>query len=69
MTYRKTVSQFVCIAEARAHYLRQGYTTVDDGLYTAIMHKIVGGAKVGEVMINRDAPFTVIAEKLEKETV
>ena len=69
MAYRKTVNQFVCIAEARAHYLRQGYVTVDDGLHTAIMHKIVNGVKVGEVMINRDAPFTVIAEKLEKETV
>lgn len=66
MAYRKTVNQFACMAEARAHYLRQGYTTVLDEFNTAIMHKVVDGVKLGEVMINRDAPLTVIAEKLEK---
>ena len=66
MTYRKTVNQFVCIAEARAHYLRQGYTTVLDDANTAIMSKVVDGVKMGEVVINREALLTVIAEKLEK---
>ena len=66
MTYRKTVNQFASIAEARAHYLRQGYATVLNETYSAIMHKVVDGVKLGEVMINRDAPLTVIAEKLEK---
>ena len=66
MTYRKTVNQFVCIAEARAHYLRQGYTTTLDDTNTAIMSKVVDGVKMGEVVINREAPLTVIAEKLEK---
>ena len=66
MTYRKTVNQFVCIAEARAHYLRQGYTTVLDDTNTAIMAKVVDGVKMGEVVINREALLTVIAEKLEK---
>ena len=65
MTYRKTVNQFASIAEARAHYLRQGYTTALDDEHSAIMAKVVDGVKVGEVIINRDAPLTVIAEKLE----
>ena len=66
MTYRKTVNQFVSIAEARAHYLRQGYTTALDDEYSAIMTKVVDGIMVGEVIINREALFTVIAEKLER---
>ena len=66
MTYRKTVNQFASIAEARAHYLRQGYTTSLDDAHSAIMTKVVDGVKVGEVIINREALLTVIAEKLER---
>ena len=69
MAYRKTTVQFVSIAEARAHFVRQGYVTIDDGaVNTATMSKVVDGVEVGTVSIHRDAPFTIIAEKLEKST-
>jgi hypothetical protein len=69
MTYRKTTVQFASISEALAHFYRQGYETVDTGTDTAIMTKHVDGCKVGEVIINREAFLTVVAEKLELESV
>lgn len=69
MTFRKTTVQFVSIAEARAHFLKQGYETVDTGTDTAIMTRHVDGRKVGEVIINREAFLTVVAEKLESVSV
>lgn len=66
MPFHKATVQFVSISEARAHFIRQGYVTLDDGtVNTATMSKVIDGVEVGTVSIHRDAPFTVIAEKLE----
>ena len=66
MTFNKYTVQFASIAEARAHFLRQGYVTVDTSTDGAIMTKHTANTKVGEVIINRNAPLTVVAEAIEK---
>lgn len=66
MTLNKYTVQFASIAEARAHFLRQGYATVYTGSDSAIMTKHTANTKVGEVIINRNAPLTVVAEAIEK---
>lgn len=65
MAYQKTVEQFASIAEARAHYVKQGYTTKSHASDGCIMTKIVNGNLVGKVTINRENFLTIIAEKLE----
>ncbi len=64
-TIHETTS-FACIADAVAHYLKQGYVTVDGGEQSRIMSKHVDGVKVGEVIINREGFLNVIGEKIEK---
>lgn len=64
-TTRETKS-FACIAEAVAHYLKQGYHTVVELEEGRVMSKHVDGVKVGEVIINREGFLNVIAEKIEK---
>lgn len=65
MAYQKTVEQFASIAEARANYVKQGYTTKSHASNGCIMTKIVNSKLVGEIVINREKFLTVIAEKLE----
>jgi hypothetical protein len=65
MSYQKTVEQFASIAEARANYVKQGYTTKSHASDGCIMTKVVNGKIVGEVTINREDFLTIIAEKLE----
>lgn len=64
-TIHETTS-FACIAEAVAHYIKQGYHTVDELNDSRIMSKHVDGVKVGEVIINREGFLNVIGEKIEK---
>ena len=64
-TIRETTS-FACIAEAVAHYIKQGYHTVVELSDSRIMSKHVDGVKVGEVIINREGFLNVIGEKIEK---
>ena len=61
----RITQQFASIAEARAHFLKQGYTTVDEGTDSCIMCKHTNGRKVGEVIINREGFLCVVAEALE----
>jgi len=58
---------FPSIAEARAHYIRQGYLTVESNEYSAIMTRHRGGNKTGEVIINKDGFLNVLAEELLNE--
>lgn len=61
----KTTRNFASMAEARAHFLKQGWTTADEGTDSYIMTKHVDGRKVGEVIINREGFLNVVAEALE----
>lgn len=67
MLFKKYTIQFASIAEARAHFIRQGYTTVDSNSDSAIMSKHIDSTKVGEVIINRESPLNVVAEVIERK--
>lgn len=61
----RTTQQFASMAEARAHFLKQGYSTVDEGNDSCIMCKYANSRKLGEVIVNREGFLTVVAEALE----
>lgn len=58
----KTTLEFVTIAEARAHFLKQGFNTIDIETDSCIMTKHSNGVKVGEVIINKEGFMKVSAE-------
>ncbi len=61
----KTTLNFASMAEARAHFLKKGYYTVDEGTDSYIMHNYANGSKVAEAIINREGFLCVVAEVLE----
>ena len=66
MPFHKATLLFDTIDEARAHFIRQGYVTLNDSeVNTVTMSKVIDGDEVGRVLIRQAAPFTVVAEILE----
>lgn len=61
----KTTLNFTSISQALAHFIKQGWTTADEGTDSYIMVKHVDGRKVGETIINREGFLDVVAEALE----